>query len=105
MNAADPNDPRCEICLLEPSLPESSQGAAIDEPQQVHRKIAKLPKPLRQLVNSMLDDGCSARRIIAKLEASTDPPLPYPISMMSISDWRNTGYRRHLAQQERLALF
>src|SRR5437867_1826591 len=35
--------------------------------------------------------------------SSADPPLPYPISEVNISDWKNTGYQRHLAQQERLA--
>ncbi len=72
--------------------------------EPLHRKIAQLPRPLRELINSMLDDACPARQIIAKLQASTDPPLPYPISEMNISDWRNTGYRRYLAQQERVAL-
>ncbi len=70
----------------------------------LHRKIAKLPKPLRDLINTMIEDGFPARAIIAKLQASTDPPLPYPISEMNISDWKNTGYRRHLAHQDRLAL-
>ena len=50
------------------------------------------------------EGGPLLHRKIAKLQASTDPPLPYPISEMNISDWKNTGYRRHLAQQERLTL-
>src|SRR5438552_14865974 len=77
------------------------QVDAVEQPPVLHRKIAKLPKPLRDLINTMLDDGFPAREVIAKLQASTDPPLPYPISEMNISDWKNTGYRRHLAQQER----
>jgi hypothetical protein len=76
----------------------------VDQPPVLHRKIAKLPKPLRDLINTMLGDGGSAREVIAKLQASTDPPLPYPISEMNISDWKDTGYRRHLAEQERLTL-
>ena len=70
---------------------------------RLHRKIAKLPKPLRDLINSMLDDGASGPEIIARLQASTDPPLPYPISEMDISRWRATGYARYLAQQDRMA--
>src|SRR6266850_8526548 len=78
-------------------IPETS------EQKPLHRKIAKLPKPLRDVIYSILDDSLPARQIIAKLQASADPPLPYPISEVNISDWKNTGYRRYLAQQERLA--
>src|SRR5262249_15323565 len=55
---------------------------------------------LRDLINSSLDDGLPARQIIEKLQASTNPPLPYPISAMNISDWRKTGYQRYLRQEE-----
>jgi hypothetical protein len=85
---------------------EGPEAAADDEDEaQGHfRKVARLPRPLRDLVNSLLDEGLTARQIIAKLEAATDPPLPYPISQRNISHWKSTGYRRYLAQQERLAL-
>jgi len=66
----------------------------------MHRKIAKLPKPLRDLINSMLDDAAPAREIIAKLQESADPPLPYPISEQNISDWKNGGYQDYLRQQD-----
>src|SRR5437660_1685386 len=68
-----------------------------------HDKIARLPKVLRDQVNAMLDDGIPYNLIIAKLQQSTDPPLPYPISEMAISRWKDGGYQRHLAQQERFA--
>jgi hypothetical protein len=68
----------------------------------IHRKIAKLPKPLRDLINTSLDDNLPARQIIEKLQASSNPPLPYPISEVNISDWRKTGYRRYLAHQDHL---
>jgi hypothetical protein len=103
--AVPPSPPQAE------RLPETSsdqiqnQNSKIkNDPDPLHRKVAKLPRPLRELINSMLDDGLPARQIIANLEAVTDPPLPYPISEKNISDWRITGYRRHLLQQERLAL-
>src|SRR5437762_1899057 len=79
-------------------------AATKDERAPNHRKIAKLPKPLRDRINLMLDEGLSAREIIQSLHQSSDPPLPYAISEMCISRWRDTGYRRYLAQQERLAL-
>ena len=87
--------PRQVDAVEQPPVLQSTSGAG---GPVLHRKIAKLPKPLRDLINTMLDDRFPAREIIAKLQASTDPPLPYRISEMNISDWKNTGYRRHLAQ-------
>jgi hypothetical protein len=112
MNATDPISPESSLSNSpsEDPLPTSTEIETQNSkfkngsPDPLHRKIAKLPKPLRDLINSMLDQGQPARQIIAALEASTDPLLPYPISEMNISHWRNTGYRRHLLQQERLAL-
>src|ERR1043166_9470489 len=101
-----------ELTVLAPAdahiVPDSGLVPSTPDPQpsalaKLHRKIAKLPKPLRDLINSMLDDGASAREIIARLQASTDPPLPYPISEVNISDWRTTGYQRYVAQQDRMA--
>src|SRR5215510_6345070 len=89
----------------DPALLESSP-TAVDSPDSsqpstnLHRKIAKLPKPLRDLINSMLDDALPARQIIAKLQQSTHPPLPYPISEQNISDWKNSGYQHYLRQQQ-----
>jgi hypothetical protein len=67
-----------------------------------HRKTANLPRKLRDLINSMLDDNRSAREIIEALRESNDPTLPYEISEMCISRWRNSGYKRYLAAQERI---
>ena len=103
MNAIAPSP---DLTVLEaPSAACPSSPGIEDQPaaNQLHRKIAKLPNPLRDLINSMLDDNLPASQIIAKLQASTDPPLPYPISEVNISDWKKTGYQRYLAQQERLA--
>lgn len=88
---------------IEMAGPARSQNSKITQPF-LHRKIAKLPKPLRDLINCCLDDSLPAKEIIDKLQASTNPPLPYPISEVNISDWRKTGYQRHVQQQERLAL-
>jgi len=74
--------------------------SATDKP--VHRKIAQLPKALRDQINSMLDDSLPYAQIIEKLQQSTDPPLPYPISEMNLSRWKEKGYQRYLAQQEHL---
>jgi hypothetical protein len=78
--------------------------ADLADSKTIHRKIAKLPKSLRDLINSCLDDALPAQEILDKLQASTNPPLPYPISEKNLSDWRKTGYQRYLQQQERLAL-
>jgi len=82
----------------------TSLGPDVSKQERRSRsKIAKLPKILRDLINSMLDDGAPYGLIIEKLQQSTDPPLPYPISEMNISRWFDTGYQDHLAQEERLA--
>jgi hypothetical protein len=89
----------------QPLGPDSTSFESRIEDAPVHRKVAKLPKPLRDLINTMLDDALPAREIVTKLEASTNPPLPYPISAKNLADWRNTGYQRYLAQRERIDLF
>jgi len=86
-------------------IPEAHTVDATIGTKPLRRKIARLPKPLRDLINSCLDDALPAREIIEKLQASTHPPLPYPISEVNISDWRKTGYQHYLDQQERLSLF
>jgi hypothetical protein len=72
------------------------------EPKRLHRKIAKLPKALRDIINTSIDDGLPAFEIIQKLNASTDSPLPYPITEVDISRWKSTGYQRYLAHQDHL---
>jgi len=88
-----------------PAAPTASSAAvaAVKPERRSHSKVAQLPKPLRELVNSMLDDGHPYAAIIARLEQSTDPPLPFPISEMNISRWYDGGYQAHLDKQERLA--
>ncbi len=45
----------------------------------------------------------STNQIIEKLKQSTDPPLPYPISEMNLSNWKGHGYELYLAHQEHVA--
>jgi hypothetical protein len=94
-----------ENTVTPPEPIPASNIQAVDftsEAKQIHRKIAKLPKPLRDLINSSLDDGLPAKEIIQKLEASTNPPLPYPISQANISGRKTSGYLRYLAHQDHL---
>src|SRR4051812_16825254 len=71
-----------------------------DQKETPHHKTANLPRKLRDLINTMLDDNRSARDILEALRQSDDPPLPYDLSEMCISRWRHSGYRRYLANQE-----
>jgi hypothetical protein len=48
----------------------------------------------------MLDDGFTYKTIIQKLNESTEPPLPYPLSEMNISRWKDNGYQKYLRQQD-----
>jgi hypothetical protein len=90
---------------VSPANGQASNIQSVDfssEAKKNHRKIAKLPKPLRDLINSSIDDGLPAREIIQKLQASTDPQLPCPITEVDISRWKTTGYERYLAHQDHL---
>jgi hypothetical protein len=94
-----------ETTVTQPETNHGSNIQSVDfssEAKQIHRKIAKLPKPLRDLINSSLDDGLPANEIIQKLQASTNPPLSYPITEVNISRWKSTGYLRYLAHQDHL---
>jgi hypothetical protein len=81
-----------------PAQGEDSKADS-DKEHRSNGKIARLPKVLRDLVNTMLDDGATYKAIIQKLNESTDPPLPYPILEINISRWKDNGYQRYLRQQ------
>ena len=63
-------------------------------------KVARLPKALRDQVNTMLDDGFTYKAIIQKLNQSTDPPLPYRLLEMNISRWKDNGYQAYLRHRD-----
>ena len=64
--------------------------------------IARLPKILRDKVNTMLDDGATYADIVAELEKSTNPPLPFPVSADNITRWVEGGYQDYLRNQQYL---
>src|SRR5689334_11194470 len=63
-------------------------------------KVARLPKVLRDQVNSLLDDGFTYKAIIQKLNQSTNPRLPYALSEMNISRYKDNSYQDYLAHQD-----
>src|SRR5258706_5989459 len=85
--------------LDSPSPNQDTEPETQDCPAPLHRKIASLPKAFRDQISVMLDDALPAREIITRLNASSDPVLPYSISEVNISDWRKTGYLEYLRQQ------
>ena len=62
-------------------------------------KIARLPESIRDYINHRLDDGVRYRDIIAKLQ-QLQPPLPYAISEMNLSNWYHGGYQDWRRKQE-----
>ena len=62
-------------------------------------KIARLPESIRENINHRLDDGVRYRDIIAKLQ-QLQPPLPYAISEMNLSNWYHGGYQDWRRKQE-----
>jgi hypothetical protein len=67
-------------------------------------KIARLPRKLRELINHLLDEGTPYTQIITALQQSTEPLLPYSISVRNISNWHDGGYQDWVQHQEQLQL-
>ena len=61
-------------------------------------KVAALPKHLRDVVNSMLDDGHGYETIVAKLDQLGHPGF----LTQNISRWKLNGYQQYLRRQEHL---
>ena len=95
----DPDRPGQPVAVLA-SAPSSSSSEA---PEHTYRKIARLLKVFRDLINHLLDDSVPYQQIIAKLEQMTAPALPYPISEMNLSRWKDSGYRWHVTGRDCLA--
>lgn len=76
----------------------------MNPPKQKNRrngKVARLPETLRDKINKMLENGCTYRHIIAELEKSTAPALPYSLTIDNISNWHGGGYQDFLSAKER----
>src|ERR1051326_789724 len=67
-------------------------------------KVAQLPEATCEQINHMLEDCLSSQQILARLQESASPPLPYPISEMNLSNWRRGGFQdwRRAQQKEKL---
>src|SRR5438105_12216780 len=77
------------------------------KPQRLHTansarqgKIARLPNETRNLVNIMLNDGCSYSNIVRRLAGLGHPGL----TIHNISRWRKGGYEDWLNAQEKFDL-
>jgi len=82
------------------SDPSSPSSPSVKSPTAKHRpkgKIARLPKNLRDQINTMIRDGVPYPAIIDQLDLST---LPNPISEQNLSNWKNAGHQRWLHEQE-----
>lgn len=73
--------------------------AAETPPPSRHRRghIARLPKKIREHVNTMLDDGTPFSRIVEYLEQKG-----HHISEGSVSSWKTGGYQDWLREQRYL---
>ena len=73
-----------ETKTLPESLPETREAA---EPRHRHGKVARLPKPARDIICRMLQDGSPYRSILEKLG-----PEAKGLSKHHISEWKKGGY-------------
>src|SRR5512140_3875409 len=65
-------------------------------------KVARLPEPVRNRLNLMLQDGLPYRDIIARLQEAGC--LPYPLSEMNLSNWYRGGFQDWLRDQSKAAV-
>src|SRR5882762_1936220 len=77
------------------------------KPQRLHRgnrirrgRVARLPNDIRNLVNSMLNDGASYSTIVRRLTELGH----HGFTIFSICRWRKGGYEDWLAAQEKFDL-
>ncbi len=56
-------------------------------------KVARLAETTRNQINRMLEDGLPYRTILKTLATSANPPLPYPLSEMNLSNWYRGGFQ------------
>jgi hypothetical protein len=64
-------------------------------PARRNGKIARLPKPMRDLVNHMLDDGLPAKVIIDELGEAGQG-----LNAQNLTNWVQGGYQDYLKAQE-----
>src|SRR5437899_478948 len=65
-----------------------------------HGKVARLPNGIRNLVNTMLNDGASYSAVVRRLAELGHPGF----TVFNICRWRKGGYEDWLAAQEKLDL-
>ena len=63
-------------------------------------KVARLPKDIREIVNRLIEDGCTYLYIIKRLEELGHPGF----LEHNISRWRTGGYQSWLQEQENRCL-
>ncbi len=101
----DPDQSPVPATLGPSSGPDSIKTAQTSAPGQPvlsrrpNGKIARLPREIRDKINLMLQDGLSYPAILQQLQNST-PPLPYPISEMNLSRWKDGAHQDWLLQRE-----
>jgi hypothetical protein len=77
----------------------TTNGATDNGDHRGNGKIARLPKALRDQVNSLIRDGLPYGQIRQKLLDSGHSELN-DISEKNISNWKTAGYQRWLREQE-----
>ena len=63
-------------------------------------KVARLPKEIREIVNQLIEDGCTYLYIIKRLEELGHPGF----FNSNISRWRTGGYQTWLREKEARSL-
>ena len=83
---------------MNPPIPPQSNSTQADPglaPDELAQKIARLPKPTRDMINLMLDDALPYRVILDEL-AETGGGL----TAQTLAHWVQTGHQQHLHNRQ-----
>src|SRR4051794_24517994 len=87
-------------------FPSTTEETAVSSITRRRRRgfVARLPKDLRDRINSMLDDGIVYADIAAEIQKSANPPLPFTLTEDHIRSWKCGGYEDWLKQCQNAGL-
>jgi hypothetical protein len=66
--------------------------------------VARLPKVLRDKINTMLDDGIDYAHIASEIQKSARSLLPFALTEDHIRSWKSDGFQDWLKQREKVEL-
>jgi hypothetical protein len=88
----------------ESNQPETTTTDGISAATNRRRRgyVARLPKPVRDQINSMLDDGIPYTAIAKEIQKSANPPLTVALTDNHIASWKAGGFQDWLKERQQV---